>query len=229
MVQLRQLAALRARKRRTMRVRNPPPNRSERCAVVLDCPQPIGVASINRSSSAEPRGCVASQRSAASTSGAAVLDPPGLSCTEYPANDLGLHNHAMNERRARGCLMNIAFVFVGVVLSVLLAITWWWLDDARVLVRLQVDTAPPGQIYQGESGHKIVLARIDTRLGSVQGHEVWLGRAVDSERPYGHVVKVPIGWDPQSVRVDWRPNGVDLTFTDGGKIFVPDHHFTGGR
>jgi hypothetical protein len=135
----------------------------------------------------------------------------------------------MNERLPLGCLMKAAFVLVGVVLSVLVAISWWWLDGARVLVPLQVHTAPPGQVYNGESGHKIVLARVDNHLGGVQGYEVWLGRAVDSDSPYGHVVEVPTGWEPQNMSVDWRPDGVDVIFSDGGRIFVPDHHFTGGR
>ncbi|GAA0510800.1 hypothetical protein A8924_4780 [Saccharopolyspora erythraea NRRL 2338] len=135
----------------------------------------------------------------------------------------------MNERRASGFPMNVVFVLAGAVLGIVLAIVWWWLDDARVLVRLQAQSAPEGQVYAGESGHEVVLARIDNHLGDVQGYEVWLGRAVNSDTPYGHVVEVPDGWDPKDMRVDWRPDGVGLAFADGGQILVPAEHFTGGR
>ncbi|GAA4881589.1 hypothetical protein GCM10023222_44050 [Saccharopolyspora cebuensis] len=114
-------------------------------------------------------------------------------------------------------------------LSAAAALVWWWLDEARVLVRLQVHPAPAGQFYRGETGHDAVLARIDDHLGEVEGHEVWLGRAVNSDMPYGHVVEVPDSWDTRNLRVDWRPDGVALRFADGGTLFVPDHHFTGGR
>lgn len=123
----------------------------------------------------------------------------------------------------------ILFTLLGVVLGVLLAVGWWWLDDARVLVRLEVHTAPAGQVYEGESGHKVVLARIDNHLGGVQGYEVWLGHGVDSDTPYGHVVEVPTGWETQDMRVEWRTGGVGLVFRDGGEIFVPAERFTGGR
>ncbi|QUH06056.1 hypothetical protein HUO13_17080 [Saccharopolyspora erythraea] len=125
--------------------------------------------------------------------------------------------------------MNVVFVLVGAVLGIVLAIGWWWLDDARVLVRLQAHAAPAGLVYAGESGHGVVLARIDNHLGDVQGYEVWLGRAVNSDTPYGHVVEVPDGWDAQNMRVDWLPDGVGLVFADAGRIFVPDDQFTGGR
>ncbi|MCP3803414.1 hypothetical protein NLX83_29480 [Allokutzneria sp. A3M-2-11 16] len=52
-------------------------------------------------------------------------------------------------------------------------------------VRLQVDAAPASQTYRGESGHKIVLVRIDNHLGDVQGYAVRLGRGVDSDAPHG--------------------------------------------
>jgi hypothetical protein len=126
-------------------------------------------------------------------------------------------------------LRKIALTLAGVVLGVLLAVGWWWLDDARVLVRLEVYAAPAGQEYEGEPGHKAVLARIDNHLGGVQGYEVWLGRGVDSDTPYGHVVEVPAGWETEHLRVEWRADGVGLVFTDGGEIFVPAEHFTGGR
>lgn len=74
-----------------------------------------------------------------------------------------------------------------------------------------------------------MLARIDNHLGGVQGYEVWLGRAVGTESPYGHVVKVPSGWETKGMRVNWRATGVELIFSNGGRIFVPDDHFTGGR
>jgi hypothetical protein len=123
----------------------------------------------------------------------------------------------------------IGFMLAGVLLGVLLAVGWWWLDDARVLVRLEIYSAPAGQEYEGEPGHKVVLARIDNHLGGVQGHEVWLGRVVDSDTPYGHVVEVPTGWETENLRIEWRGDGVALVFTDGGEIFVPAEHFTGGR
>lgn len=123
----------------------------------------------------------------------------------------------------------VLFTLLGVVLGVLLAVGWWWLDDARVMVRLEVHAAPAGQVYEGESGHKAVLARIDNHLGGVQGYEVWLGRAVDSDTPYGHVVEVPNGWETRDLRVEWRLDGVGLVFVDGGEIFVPARYFTGGR
>jgi hypothetical protein len=126
-------------------------------------------------------------------------------------------------------LRRTGLALAGVVLGVLLAIGWWWLDDARVLVRLAVHSAPPGQEYEGEQGHEAVLARIDNHLGGVQGYEVWLGRGVDSDTPYGHVVAVPDGWETADLLVEWRADGVALLFTDGGEIFVPAGHFTGGR
>ena len=126
-------------------------------------------------------------------------------------------------------LRKLGIALAGVVLGVLLAVGWWWLDDARVLVRLEVFAAPSGQEYEGERGHKVVLARIDNHLGGVQGYEVWLGRVVDSDTPYGHVVEVPTGWETDDFRVEWQAGGVALVFTDGGEIFVPAEHFTGGR
>ncbi|MBB4908116.1 hypothetical protein [Actinophytocola algeriensis] len=123
----------------------------------------------------------------------------------------------------------IGLTLAGVVLGVLLAVGWWWLDDARVLVRLELYQAPSGQEYEGERGHKVVLARIDNHLGGVQGYEVWLGDGVDSDTPYGHVVDIPSGWVTEGLRVEWRADGVALVFTDGGEIFVPAEHFTGGR
>ncbi len=126
-------------------------------------------------------------------------------------------------------LRRVGLTLAGVVLGVLLAVGWWWLDSARVLVRLEVYRTPSELEYAGETGHKAVLARIDNRLGDVQGYEVWLGRGVDSDTPYGHVVAVPDGWETEDLRVEWGADGATLVFTDGGEIFVPSAHFTGGR
>jgi hypothetical protein len=123
----------------------------------------------------------------------------------------------------------VGLTLAGVVLGLLLSVGWWWLDEARVLVPIEVYPAPSGQVYDGEQGHKAVLARIDNRLGQVQGHEVWLGLGVVGDAPHGHVIEVPNGWETAGLRVEWRADGVAVIFADGGEVFVPAAHFTGGR
>ncbi|RKT52107.1 hypothetical protein [Saccharothrix australiensis] len=92
---------------------------------------------------------------------------------------------------------------------------------AVLLVVLLLPTTSTISSDPGEPG--VWVKRSDTLLG-LPDHEVWLGRAEDR----GHVVEIPNGWG-HSPEVDRRPDGVELRFDNGGRIFVPASAYGGGR
>lgn len=113
----------------------------------------------------------------------------------------------------RGCLVNIALFVVGAIVGTGLTAT------AAVLIFLPTTTTT-----STDEGTPNVYVKQRTRLLGGTDHEVWLGRTED----HGHVVPIPGGWDstPEVARLD---GGVELRFDHGGRIFVPESTYVGGR
>ncbi|MEU5693529.1 hypothetical protein [Actinosynnema sp. NPDC020468] len=111
----------------------------------------------------------------------------------------------------KGCLVNVLLFGLGAVLGTGLtavAAVVLFLPTTRT-----VDARPPTADLPG------AYVKQD---GS--DYEVWLGPSED----HGHVVPIPAGWghDPRLTRAD---GGVELEFGNGGRIFVPESAYAGGR
>ncbi|MFI9008917.1 hypothetical protein ACIGNX_17005 [Actinosynnema sp. NPDC053489] len=113
----------------------------------------------------------------------------------------------------KGCLINVLLFVVGAIVGTGLTAT------AAVLLFL------PGTTVTGtDEGTPNVYTKERSSLVGGTRHEVWLGPSPDR----GHVVEVPAGWG-DTPEVDRQPGGVELRFTPGGRIFVPESSYAGGR
>ncbi|WP_447005228.1 hypothetical protein ACRAKI_01370 [Saccharothrix isguenensis] len=117
------------------------------------------------------------------------------------------------DTKKTGCLVNVLlFVvggIVGTVLTATAALALFW----PTYTTTSTDEGTPN----------VYVKKRSSLLGSVE-HEVWLGRTPD----YGHDVPIPGGWDT-TPEVDRQPGGVELRFDNGGRIFVPESTYIGGR
>jgi hypothetical protein len=113
----------------------------------------------------------------------------------------------------KGCLINVLLFVVGAIVGTGLTAT------AAVLLFL-----PSTSVTSTNEGTPNVYVKERASLIGGTDHEVWLGRTPD----YGHVVTIPDGWD-DTPEVDRRPDGVELRFDNGGRIFVPGSTYIGGR
>ncbi|MBY8847466.1 hypothetical protein [Saccharothrix longispora] len=113
----------------------------------------------------------------------------------------------------KGCVLNVLLFGFGAVIGTGLTAV-----AAVVLFLPAVDTVST------DEGTPNVYVKERSRLVGGTEHEVWLGRGED----HGHVVEVPGGWgaDPEVVR---QEGGVELRFDGGGRIFVPEADYLGGR
>lgn len=113
----------------------------------------------------------------------------------------------------KGCLVNVALFVVGAIVGTGLTAT------AAVLLFL-----PGSSVTSTDEGSPNVYVKERSRLVGGTDREVWFGRSPD----HGHVVPIPDGWDdtPEVVR---GPDGVELRFDHGGRIFVPRSTYEGGR
>ncbi|ROP39032.1 hypothetical protein [Saccharothrix texasensis] len=113
----------------------------------------------------------------------------------------------------KGCLLNVLLFVGGAILGTALTAT------AAVILFL-----PGSTTTSTDEGSPNVYVKERSSLVGGTRHEVWLGRTAD----YGHVVVIPNGWDT-TPEVDRRPEGVELRFDNGGRIFVPESSYVGGR
>jgi hypothetical protein len=112
-----------------------------------------------------------------------------------------------------GCLLNVLLFVGGAILSTALTAT------AAVILFLPSSTTTS----TNEGTPNVYVKERSSLIGGTR-HEVWLGRTPD----YGHSVEIPSGWDT-SPEVDRRPDGVELRFDHGGRIFIPESSYIGGR
>lgn len=113
----------------------------------------------------------------------------------------------------RGCLLNVLLFALGAVLGTGLTAT------AAVVLFL-----PGTEVTSTDEGTPNVYVKERTSLLGGTDHEVWLGRTAD----HGHVVGIPNGWGA-TPRVERQAGGVELRFDNGGRIFVPESSYIGGR
>ncbi|MEU4763757.1 hypothetical protein AB0H12_10905 [Actinosynnema sp. NPDC023794] len=113
----------------------------------------------------------------------------------------------------KGCLLNVLLFVTGAILGTALTAT------AAVILFL-----PGSTTTSTDEGSPNVYVKERSSLIGGTHHEVWLGRTPD----YGHVVEIPSGWDT-TPEVERRPEGVELRFDHGGRIFVPESSYVGGR
>ncbi|MFD0199719.1 MULTISPECIES: hypothetical protein [Saccharothrix] len=113
----------------------------------------------------------------------------------------------------KGCLLNVVLFVVGAIVGTGLTAT------AAVLLFL-----PSVTLTSTNEGTPNVYTKQRSSLLGGTDHEVWLGESPD----HGHVVEIPSGWD-DTPEVDRRPDGVELRFDHGGRIFVPESSYVGGR
>ncbi|NUT54175.1 MAG: hypothetical protein HOV94_43825 [Saccharothrix sp.] len=117
------------------------------------------------------------------------------------------------DTKRKGCLLNVLLFVVGAIVGTGLTAT------AAVLLFLPSTTTTS----TNEGTPNVYVKERSSLVGGTE-HEVWLGRSPD----YGHVVRIPSGWD-DTPEVERRPDGVELVFDDGGRIFVPESAYSGGR
>ncbi|WP_158848087.1 hypothetical protein [Saccharothrix deserti] len=113
----------------------------------------------------------------------------------------------------KGCLVNITLFVVGAIVGTGLTAT------AAVLLFL-----PSTTTTSTNEGTPNVYVKERSSLMGGTDHEVWLGRTPD----YGHRILIPSGWD-NTPEVERQANGVELRFDNGGRIFVPESSYLGGR
>ena len=113
----------------------------------------------------------------------------------------------------KGCLLNVLLFVVGAIVGTGLTAT------AAVLLFL-----PGTTLTSTNEGTPNVYVKERSSLIGGTDHEVWLGQTPD----YGHVVRIPQGWD-DTPEVDRQAGGVELRFDHGGRIFVPESTYVGGR
>lgn len=113
----------------------------------------------------------------------------------------------------KGCLLNVLLFVVGAIVGTGLTAT------TAVLLFLPTTTTT-----STNEGTPNVYTKERSSLVGGTDHEVWLGRTPD----YGHVVLIPDGWDT-TPEIERRPDGVELSFDNGGRIFVPESTYVGGR
>ncbi|WP_051772947.1 hypothetical protein [Saccharothrix sp. NRRL B-16314] len=117
------------------------------------------------------------------------------------------------DTKKKGCLVNVLLFVVGAVVGTGLTAT------TAVLLFLPTSTTTS----TNEGTPNIYVKERSSLLGGVE-HEVWLGSSAD----YGHRVAIPDDWGA-TPEVDRRPDGVELRFENGGRIFVPEATYVGGR
>ncbi|PSL55621.1 hypothetical protein B0I31_105591 [Saccharothrix carnea] len=125
----------------------------------------------------------------------------------------GTPPEATPRNKHRGCLLNVVLFVVGAIVGTGLTAT------AAVLLFL-----PSVTLTSTNEGTPNVYTKQRSSLLGGTDHEVWLGRSPD----HGHVVEIPSGWGDKP-EVDRRPDGVELKFDHGGRIFVPESSYVGGR
>ncbi|MFE9743978.1 hypothetical protein ACFYOT_03635 [Saccharothrix saharensis] len=113
----------------------------------------------------------------------------------------------------KGCLINVLLFVVGAIVGTGLTAT------AAVLLFL-----PSTTVTSTNEGSPNVYVKERSSLIGGTDHEVWLGLSPD----HGHVITIPNGWGT-TPQVDRRPGGVELGFEHGGRIFVPESSYVGGR
>lgn len=113
----------------------------------------------------------------------------------------------------KGCLVNVLLFVVGAIVGTGLTAT------TAVLLFLPTTTTT-----STNEGAPSVYTKQKTSLVGGTDHEIWLGGSPD----YGHVVRIPSGWDT-TPEIDRQADGVELRFDNGGRIFVPESSYVGGR
>ncbi len=113
----------------------------------------------------------------------------------------------------KGCLVKVLLFVVGAIVG-----------TGMTAVCAVVVLLPTTSTISSNDGTPGVWVKKSESLIGAPDYEVWLGRTED----YGHVVRIPSGWD-HTPEVDRRPDGVELRFDNGGRIFVPAAAYTGGR
>lgn len=90
---------------------------------------------------------------------------------------------------------------------------------------------PSSLKYSDEMPHRLVQyvgAKHWLTLGDDHSTEIWISHPGE-ERVEGHVITFDCSGDSQIVRADWTPEGIDIEFAMGHKLFVPKAMFVGGR
>ncbi|WP_433267453.1 hypothetical protein ACQPZF_01520 [Actinosynnema sp. CS-041913] len=113
----------------------------------------------------------------------------------------------------RGCLVKVLLFVLGAIVGI-----------GMTTIFATIIFLPTNETISADPGTPGVWVKKSESLIGAPDYQVWLGRTED----YGHVVEIPPGWDhtPEVVR---RPDGVELGFDNGGRIFVPAAAYLGGR
>ncbi|MBB5959010.1 hypothetical protein FHS29_005619 [Saccharothrix tamanrassetensis] len=113
----------------------------------------------------------------------------------------------------KGCLVNVLLFALGAIIGIGMTTVSGLIIFLSTTETISSDEGTPG----------VWVKKSESVLGPPE-YEVWLGRSED----HGHVVEIPGGWDdsPEVVR---QPDGVELRFDNGGRIFVPASAYLGGR
>jgi hypothetical protein len=117
------------------------------------------------------------------------------------------------DTKKKGCLVNVLLFVVGAIVATVLT--------ATAALALFWPTSTTTSTNEGTPN--VYVKKRSSLLGSVE-HEVWLGATPD----YGHRVPIPNGWGT-TPEVDRQSDGVELRFENGGRIFVPESTYVGGR
>ncbi|MEU4801178.1 hypothetical protein [Actinosynnema sp. NPDC023587] len=113
----------------------------------------------------------------------------------------------------RGCLVKVLLFVLGAMVG-----------TGMTAVLAVVLLLPSTETVGADPGTPGVWVKKRESLLGTADYQVWVGQ--DEDR--GHVVEIPPGWDhtPEVVR---GGDGVELAFDNGGRIFVPESAYRGGR
>ncbi|WP_218617691.1 hypothetical protein [Cryptosporangium aurantiacum] len=124
---------------------------------------------------------------------------------------------------------------VAVVAVLTAVVALWWPRSSVVAVHRQ----PADVVYADGHSHVAVLRHVRAPIAALrladdasvaEDHYV-LVLGSDPAGAYGHMVRLDAGTatDAERLTVVWTPEGAEITYGSGHRLFVPAALFTGGR